>query len=591
MMKKFLLIVCGSFVGVWLALIIFTIVSVIASFAIFGTMSVMASSSEKVEKNSILHLDLSGSIEERSGLDDIDVLGYLRGNVPEVMSLETIVKAINEAATNDNIKGIYIECNGSQSGMASRFEIRKALLGFKDSGKFIYAYGDAISQGDYILASVADSIFVNPYGEVDIHGLAAVTPYFKKLLDKVGVEMQIIRVGTFKSAVEPYMLDSISPANRLQQEHYLGNIWNTVVEDITKSRKITSEQFNSLADNLSGLMPTDSLVVNKLVDATCYRNEFEDRLRALTDVDEDDGLNLVSVDALASVSSDKREGDKVVALVYAVGEIDGSSTGGIQSDELVETIRELQKDKDVSGLVLRVNSPGGSAFGSELIWKALDDFKKAGKTFAVSMGDYAASGGYYISSGADRIFASKQTITGSIGIFGMIPNVNPLVEGKLGVVPSSVKTNKNADFGTIIKPLTPYQKNALQGMVNRGYDLFTSRCADGRKVSQDSIKQIAEGRVWDGISALELGLVDEFGDIDAAIEWVAKKEKITDNYRVVSYPKLTSKWERIISKYAQSKSDEHLRGDLGALYDLYYEASKLLRRSHVLCLMEPVEIR
>ena len=278
-------------------------------------------------------------------------------------------------------------------------------------------------------------------------------------------------------------------------------------------------------------------------------------------------------------------------MVYAVGEIDGQSGSGIDSEELVETIQDLENDKDVAGLVLRVNSPGGSAFGSEQIWKALDDFKKSGKTFAVSMGDYAASGGYYISCGGERIFAEPTTITGSIGIFGMIPNLSGIVNNKLQVNISTVKTNANADFGVLTNPLTPVQRAAMQNMINRGYDLFTSRCANGRKVSQDSIKTIAEGRVWDGKSALKIGLVDEFGNLDKAISWVAKKEKLhDDDYKVGTYPDAKNRWLKLLDKYADARADKQLQERFGIIYDTYRQAEAMLSRKHVLCMMQPVNI-
>ena len=594
MMKKFILIVCGSFVGVWLALTFFTIASVIMSFAIFGSMASMGSQTVNVKNNSLLYIDLSGPINERSGLDDINPLALIQnGDLSESASLDVLTKAIDDAKDNDKIKGIYINCEGVAASPATLFELRSALSKFKkQSSKFIYAYGnDGISQSDYYVASVADSIFLNPVGAVDIHGLAATIAYPKKLLDKLGIEMQVIRVGTFKSAVEPYMIDSISPANRLQQEHYLGSIWSNMVDSIAQSRKLSPARLNQIADGIVMTLPADTLKSYRLIDGICYRREFENKLKKLTKVDLDDDLNLVSPQDLASSTDDSSKGSKEIAVVYAVGEIDGQSGSGIDSEELVETIQDLENDKDVAGLVLRVNSPGGSAFGSEQIWKALDDFKKSSKTFAVSMGDYAASGGYYISCGGERIFAEPTTITGSIGIFGMIPNLSGIVNNKLQVNISTVKTNANADFGVLTNPLTPVQRAAMQNMINRGYDLFTSRCANGRKVSQDSIKTIAEGRVWDGKSALKIGLVDEFGNLDKAISWVAKKEKLhDDDYKVGTYPDAKNRWLKLLDKYADARADKQLQERFGIIYDAYRQAEAMLGRKHVLCMMQPVNI-
>ena len=594
MMKKFILIVCGSFVGVWLALTFFTIASVIMSFAIFGSMASMGSQTVNVKNNSLLYIDLSGPINERSGLDDINPLALIQdGDLSESASLDVLTKAIDEAKDNKKIKGIYINCEGVAASPATLFELRSALSKFKkQSSKFIYAYGnDGISQSDYYVASVADSIFLNPVGAVDIHGLAAAIAYPKKLLDKLGIEMQVIRVGTFKSAVEPYMIDSISPANRLQQEQYLGSIWSNMVDSIAQSRKLTPARVNQIADGIVMTLPADTLKSYRLIDGICYRREFENKLKKLTKVDLDDDLNLISPQDLASSTDATSKGSKEIAVVYAVGEIDGQPGSGIDSEELVETIQDLENDKDVAGLVLRVNSPGGSAFGSEQIWKALDDFKKSGKTFAVSMGDYAASGGYYISCGGQRIFAEPTTITGSIGIFGVIPNLSGIVNDKLQVNISIVKTNANADFGVLTNPLSPVQRAAMQNMINRGYDLFTSRCANGRGVSQDSIKAIAEGRVWDGKSALKIGLVDEFGNLDKAISWVAKKERLNDgDYKVDTYPDAKNRWLKMLDKYTTAHADKQLQEQFGIIYDTYRQAEAILGRKHVLCMMQPVNI-
>lgn len=593
-MKKFILIVCGSFVGVWLALTFFTIASVIMSFAIFGSMASMGSQTVNVKNNSLLYIDLSGPINERSGLDDINPLALIQdGDLSESASLDVLTKAIDEAKDNKKIKGIYINCEGVAASPATLFELRSALSKFKkQSSKFIYAYGnDGISQSDYYVASVADSIFLNPVGAVDIHGLAAAIAYPKKLLDKLGIEMQVIRVGTFKSAVEPYMIDSISPANRLQQEQYLGSIWSNMVDSIAQSRKLTPARVNQIADGIVMTLPADTLKSYRLIDGICYRREFENKLKKLTKVDLDDDLNLISPQDLASSTDATSKGSKEIAVVYAVGEIDGQPGSGIDSEELVETIQDLENDKDVAGLVLRVNSPGGSAFGSEQIWKALDDFKKSGKTFAVSMGDYAASGGYYISCGGQRIFAEPTTITGSIGIFGVIPNLSGIVNDKLQVNISIVKTNANADFGVLTNPLSPVQRAAMQNMINCGYDLFTSRCANGRGVSQDSIKAIAEGRVWDGKSALKIGLVDEFGNLDKAISWVAKKERLNDgDYKVDTYPDAKNRWLKMLDKYTTAHADKQLQEQFGIIYDTYRQAEAILGRKHVLCMMQPVNI-
>ena len=597
MMKKFILIVCGSFVGAFLAFLFFMFAAMMMSIGIMGSMSMGSNKSVSVSKHSILKLDLGTSIEERGGEGAIDMMSLMQGQgMPSSLGLNTLVSALENAAKDDKVDGIYIECNGVSAAPATLEKARKALKEFKKSGKWIVAYGhEGINQADYYLASVADSIYLNPVGSVDLHGLGGMTPYMKKLLDKVGVEMQIVRVGTFKSAVEPYMLDDMSEANRLQTEHYLGIIWNEMRDSIAKDRKLASAALNTLCDSVVMTFKADRLLKEKLVDKLVYRNQMEDILRARTEVDKKDDLNYVSPDDLADDLEASASGDHI-AVVYAVGEIDGSpSMGsteeGIVSDKLCETILKLKDDDNVKGMVFRVNSPGGSAFGSEQIWKAVMDFKAAGKPVAVSMGDYAASGGYYISCCADRIFAERTTITGSIGIFGMIPCASELIENKLGVHMATVKTNENADLSPLYKKLTPAQKGALQNMINEGYELFTKRCADGRHVTQDSIKQIAEGRVWDGITAKQIGLVDEFGGIAEAVAWVANKAKLGKEPKTQNYPALEDPFMSLLDKYMVTRYESRLQGEMGLLYDWHKQLQRILGRDHVLCLMPEGEIR
>ncbi|MBQ9576714.1 MAG: signal peptide peptidase SppA [Muribaculaceae bacterium] len=598
MMKKFILIVCGSFVGAFLAFMFFMVAAMIMSFAIMGTMGSMSGKkSVSVTKHSILKLDLGTSISERGGDDPMDMMSILSGDgMPTSLGLNTVLSAIENAADDDKVDGIYIECNGVSAAPATLKTLRRALKEFKKSKKWIVAYGyEGINQADYYLASVADSIYLNPVGAVDLHGMASVTPYMKKLLDKVGVEMQVVRVGSFKSAVEPYMLEDMSEANRLQQEHYLGTIWKEMLDSIAADRKVQYDALNSLCDSVVMTMQPGELIKNKLVDKLAYRAEMDNILRSRTEVDKKDDLNFVSPEDLASDLEEAVLGDHI-AVVYAVGEIDGtpsmgSTDEGINSEKLSETIHDLMDDDNVKGMVLRVNSPGGSAFGSEQIWKAVMDFKAAGKPVAVSMGDYAASGGYYISCCADRIFAERTTITGSIGIFGVIPNASELIENKLGVHMASVKTNENADMGTIGKKMTPAQLAAMQNMVNQGYELFTKRCADGRHVTQDSIKQIAEGRVWDGITAKQIGLVDEFGGIREAVAWVAGKAKLGKDYKTQNYPAIEDPFMSILDKYMVTRYESRLQGEMGLLYDWHKQFMTILGRDHILCLMPVEEIQ
>lgn len=592
MMKKFLLIVCGSFVGTTIALIVFMLTSVVMSIAIMSLGSQMGKASSSVQKSSILYLKLNGEIAEREGGGDVSMLDMMQGNNTSSIGLNTLLASIDKAKTDKKIEGIYIECEGASAAPATLFTLRKALKSFKQSGKWIYAYGnEGINQGDYYLASVADSIFINPVGAVDVHGMASAVPYFKKLLDKVGVEMQVIRVGTFKSAVEPYMLEDMSEANRLQTEHYMGSIWHNMRDSMAADRKIEVAKFDQMTDSMLVTLDPDSLVKCKVVDALCYPNEMEARLKTLTKLDKDEDLRLVDPADYAPDVEETVSGDHI-AVLYAVGEIVQTSdegpmggTDGIVGEKMVKQIKDLQDDEHVKGLVLRVNSPGGSAFASEQIWKALEDFKASGKPLAVSMGDYAASGGYYISSGAQRVFAEPTTITGSIGIFGMIPCYEELAENKLGVHMATVKTNENADFGIMTKRMTPSQRNAMQLMVNRGYDLFTKRCAQGRHVTQDSIKHIAEGRVWDGMTALKIGLVDEIGSLESAIKWVAQKANMKKDYKTQNYPAPSTDWRAMLNQMMAQQYELKLQGQMGMLYNWHKELQRMGKRDHILCLM------
>ena len=597
MMKKFILIVCGSFVGAFLAFLIFLFAAMIMSFGIMGSMGSSGKKAVSVNKHSILKLDLGTTINERSGGEEIDMMTLLSGDIiPSDLGLNTMISAIENAAEDDKIEGIYIECNGVNAAPATLKAVRRALKEFKKSCKWIAAYGhEGINQADYYLASVADSIYLNPVGAVDLHGFGSVTPYMKKLFDKVGVEMQVVRVGSFKSAVEPYILSEMSEANRLQQEHYLGAIWNDMRDSIAADRKLASAALNTLCDSVVVCFNAQRLIKEKLVDKLVYLDEMEDILRARTKVDKKDDLNYVSPDDIADDLELPAIGDHI-AVVYAVGEIDGatgmlSGEEGIDSKKLSETIHKLANDDNVKGMVFRVNSPGGSAFGSEQIWKAIKDFKATGKPVAVSMGDYAASGGYYISCLADRIFAERTTITGSIGIFGMIPSYQELVENKLGVHMESVKTNENADLGATGKKLNPVQLAAMQNMVNEGYELFTKRCADGRHVSQDSIKKIAEGRVWDGITAKQIGLVDEFGGIAEAVKWVAQKAKLGDDYSTQNYPEMKDPFQAMLEKYTQTRYESRMREEMGPLYEWHQQLMQILGRDRILCLMPEGKIQ
>lgn len=589
MLKKFFSGVLSSFVGAWLALTVFSLSSVVLSFAILGAFSGdMSTSSVGVQEKSVLHINMANSFSEKTDIKGT-ILSLLGKSEMETTTLPTMLKALKVAKDNKNIEGVYIECNGTTAGMATLKEIRDALVDFKESGKWIVAYGyDALAQSDYYIASVADSIYINPVGAVDIHGLSATLPFFKNVLDKIGVEYQVLRVGTFKSAVEPYIATEASAANRTATEAYIKSLWSTISNEIAESRSISVDKLNDLADNMLFTKPVEYLLENKIVDGLCYKFDFIENLKAKTGISAADDLRLATPESVAALEVSKTAIDKV-AVVYAVGGIDDGSEDGIVSKKLVEDIIAIAEDDAVKGVVLRVNSPGGSAFGSEQIWAAFEKVKKAGKPFAVSMGDYAASGGYYISCGADRIFAQPLTITGSIGIFGLIPCYQELLNDKVGVNFTEIATNKNGNLSTL-KPMTPVQREAMQRMINAGYELFTTRCAEGRDMQIDSLKAIAEGRVWDGSTALKIGLVDEFGGLEDAIAYVVEEAKLGE-YTVSEYPNVEDSFMRYIKEYVKVEVTDMFGIEPTGLLKYQSTINEILERPYIQCIMEPIEIK
>ncbi len=570
-MKKFFIAFLGTLAGIWCSLFIaflgFTIIIAAAAASSLGKKGV-----KEIKDDSYLELSLSGVINDRPGIKN--PMDVIRGVDVELQGLNEIVGAIREAASDKHIKGIVIDCKGSSAGLAQRQAIVEALKEFKGVApeKWIYAYSDSYTQGDYYIASMADSLFLNPSGMVDIHGLSSTNLYFKNLLDKMGVEMQVVKVGTYKSAVEPFILDKMSEPAREQQELFLNNMWKYVAGDIAACRKVTVEEVNAWADSLIFAAPAQHLLDIHVVDKLVYRHEFDERIMALTDVKKVDDLPVVSVKDYCSLKDIDKKGNgkgAKIGVLYATGDITDESGEGIVAAELVPQILELAEKDELDGLIMYVNSGGGSAFASEQIWEAFEQWKKlTGKPFYVSMADYAASGGYYISCGADKIFAQPTTLTGSIGIFGMIPNAHGLLSDKLGVNTSTVATNPRAIPVSIMDPMTPAQRDAMQSYVNQGYELFTRRCAEGRHMSQDSIKAIAEGRVWDGAEALTRGLVDELGGLDAAIAAMARKLNV-ETWTICEYPVLEPKWYDMLIQAGVDFKSDLVREELGEMSGLY----------------------
>ncbi len=579
---SFLGTVAGIFVSGFLisiGLFILTVMAIVSS----------ATHSEySVKDKSILYLDLSREIVEQPA--SLDIMAKLTNDGPSADVLYNIIDAIDAAADDDRIKGIFIDANGSSAGTAQRKAIIDALRRFKKSGKWIYSYGDYYSQGDYyIAASTSDSLYINPLASVDIHGLGGRMMFFKNLLDKIGVEMQVVKVGTYKSAVEPFILTEPSAASIEQQQLYLGNLWKDIRASIAKGRKVSADSVNAWANSFSFTFDATQIIRKRIADASAYRHEFIDKLKELTDIDKDDDLRLVTP-AQYITSKPHKSHKTTIAVLYASGDINESGKDGIASDRLVPEILELAENDDIDGLILRVNSGGGSAFASEQIWEALGEFKEmTGKPFYVSMSDYAASGGYYISCGADKIYAEPVTITGSIGIFGLIPNIRGLVTDKLGVTTYPISTNPAGAQPDIFAPMTESQRAGMQSYVDRGYELFVKRVASGRKKTVEQIKAIAEGRVWDGREALRIGLVDKLGGLDTALADMARELGV-ESWSVERYPKTEDDVLTALLMMSDRMEQSALERKLGDVADIYRTIESIRQYQGVQARMQPVVI-
>lgn len=537
MLKRFFTSFLGALSALWATIIILLFAGLVSFAIIGGSMLSSGSASVAVSDGSVILLELDGVIDEYPA--NKSLMATLQGYESQSTALSDIIRAIDSAADDSRIDGMLINCNGSAAGLAQRQAIMQAISRFRASGKWVYSYADQYSQGDYLVATAADSILINPSGIVDFHGLASQGLYFKGLLDKLGIQVQVFKVGSFKSAVEPFIASGPSPEAQLQQRVFLDNMWKVVIDSVASRRHVKPAAVNAWADSIAMAKPVSFYLANKLVDASLYYHEALDRVAARAGVDDTDNLSLVPLTAYmldAKAKSRKHKGANL-AVYYAVGDIVDSGETGIVGPKVTEDIIRLAKDDDYDGLVLRVNSGGGSAFASEQIWEALKTWKKlTGKPFYVSMSDYAASGGYYISCGADKIYAQSLTLTGSIGIFGLMPNAERLLSDKLGVTSAMTATNPRAVPQIPFKPMTPEQAAAMQQYVERGYQLFMSRVAAGRKMSVDSVNAIAQGRVWDGGQALRIGLVDKIGGLEDALADMAR-ELGEESYSISTFPK------------------------------------------------------
>ncbi len=584
-MKDFLKYVLATVVGVLLVGFItglFMLVSLVG-------MAFAQSDTVPIADNSVLVLKLSGSLKERSS-DDI-VSSLMGDHVPEV-GLSTLTEAIHKAKENGKIKGIYIEAGAFiPDSYASLAAIRRELEDFRKSGKWIVAYGDSYTQGTYYLSSVADKVYLNPQGQLDWHGLGAEPVFVKDLLAKLNVRMQVAKVGAYKSATEMFTGDKMSDADRKQTTAYLTGVWQNVVAAVGKSRKLSSAQLNSYADSLITLAAPQDYVRLRMVDGLLYTDQMRQMVKKRLGLGADDDIPQVDPeDLLADDSTTDTAGDEV-AVYYAVGEIvDGmaampSRESVIDAQKVCADLESLARDKSVKAVVLRVNSPGGSAYASEQIWHQVMELKKV-KPVVVSMGSYAASGGYYISCPANWIVAEPTTLTGSIGIFGMFPDASGLLKEKLGLKFDEVKTNKYALFGTMSRPFSADEMAHLERYIDRGYKLFRQRVADGRKLKVDQVEQVAQGHVWLGQAAIKIGLVDELGGVDAALRKAAKLAKLS-KWHTATYPELPDYLSQLFGLQEAAQSDyldEQLRQSLG----IYYEPFAMIRNLNA---QNPVQAR
>ena len=510
-----------------------------------------------LEENTIFRIDLSGVlVEHATEQNPFDaVLGEMYGQTTTTIGLNDLLSNIALAKDNDKILGIYLRGGSLSAGPASAKALRDALLDFKQSGKFIIAYSDSYTQTNYYIASVADKMYFNTVGTLAWDGMSAQKQYYTRVLEKIGVEMQILKVGTFKSAVEPYFRTSMSDADRKQTEQYLGGIWSEVKAAVAEQRKLTVEQLDAYADECMSLQPQHKYVDYGFVDTLVYIQDMDTVLRMYAGTED---YKTVSNSAMTNVERAENTATDKIAILYAEGQIMDNGKEGIIEDKMLKQIKNIHKDDQVKAVVFRVNSPGGSADASEQIWHAIKTLQAKGLPVVVSMGDYAASGGYYISCCADYIYAEPTTLTGSIGIFGTVPNFSKLRD-KVGLDIDGVTTNKHAALNTnaVFKGLNPQEYALMQSMVERGYDLFTSRCAEGRGVSQQDIKNIGEGRVWLGKDALTIGLVDELGNINQAIAKAAELAGL-GQYAIVDYPEKTDPFEELLKMFDTTTPEERL---------------------------------
>ena len=570
-MKDFFKNVFATFVGIFL----FVLVTLLLGFVCIFGMVLSSESTTEIENNSVLVINLSGPLSERS---DKNVMAEFIGNVASGVSLEDVLSGIEKAKTNKNIKGIYIEAGAfAPNSYASLQEIREALIDFKKSHKWIVAYGDSYTQSAYYLASVANDVYLNPQGMLDWHGLSSQRIYLKDMLAKFGVKMQVSKVGTYKSATEMFTEEKMSDADRQQTSTYLNGIWKYLLKGVSESRNIPIAKLNEYADSVITFANPTSYLKMKLIDKLLYTDQVRNEVKKRLGINSDDEIPQISLTDLKAIEPAK--GGSEVAVYYAYGDIVDSPVSNtsfnqhsIVGKDVCNDLKELMDDDDVKAVVIRVNSGGGSAFASEQMWHQIMELKKV-KPVVVSMGGYAASGGYYMSVPANWIVAEPTTITGSIGIFGMFPDFSGLASEKLGIKFDEVKTNKNGTFGSTMRPLTPDEMRMLQVYIDRGYTTFKNRVAQGRNLTMAQVEAIAQGHVYTGEDALKIKLVDELGGLDKAVKKAAQLAKI-DNYYKVSYPSPVNWFDQIFGENVQ---DNYLNEQLYTSLGVFYQPFSILR--------------
>jgi len=589
-MNKFWKVMLAVIVGVIIVHVFYCLI-----FMLICLSAASGSSSDvSVKDNSVLKISLTADMPDK--VTDGMSFDYMSMSPVKQIGLNDALKSIEKAKTDDRIKGIYLDMDGASAGTATIEELRNKLIEFKESGKFIISYATAYSQFGYYLASVADQVYVNPQGGMSWQGMCSQIMFYKNVLEKLGVEMQVFRHGQFKSAVEPYICDKMSPANRKQYSVLLNSIWGKVCKGISEARGISVEDLNMYADSLS-LRKAQDAVDLKFADAIKYYDEVIDELKAKSGFDGKDKDMFIDLEKYAKVSVPSVKENKSkneVAVLFAEGEIvDGNGgKGQMGGDKIAEELRKIRENDDVKAVVLRVNSPGGSGLASEVMWREIQKVKQAGKPIVVSMGNLAASGGYYISCSADYIYAQPTTLTGSIGVFGMFPNLQGLVTDKIGLTIDTVCTNAHADFGSTMRPVTEMEYNYVQQSIEDFYDTFLTRVFDGRKgkgaeghvLSEKAlVDSIGQGRVWAGADAIEIGLVDELGSLNDAVKKAVELANIPD-YKIVEYPAKKEWYEDLVEQF--DISAKIMKSELGENYIYYQNAKRIAETTGIQARME-----